>query len=226
MLSQSKGKICLVQSEQLEYQSMIKEKLLGLLGSILYSSYASTFRYRYHFEDLNEKNLILNTIGGASKSSLLFAFFHQEELAFIKNFTHKNFYGIVSASQDGQIMTSALQNLGFHIAQGSSNRGGASAFLKMLKVLKKKGGNIATGVDGPRGPIYEPKEGLAKLSQMAQVPILPVRCIVSRRFKAQKSWSHEILPMPFARIDIYFLKIDHYDTKGLKQKLCSIPLDY
>lgn len=84
-----------------------------------------------------------------------------------------NFYVLVSASNDGEIVAKAIECLGLKSVRGSSKRHGATAALSLIDKLKD-GGSAAIMVDGPKGPRGKVKEGIVNISKLSSVPIVPV----------------------------------------------------
>ena len=95
------------------------------------------------------------------------------------------------------ITSIAFQYLGMNVILGSSKKGGMQAFRKMVKCLKL-GESIAITPDGPKGPKEKVKEGIIKLAQMTNTPIIPL-VWVTRKYKIINSWDNFVLPHPFSK---------------------------
>ena len=102
-----------------------------------------------------------------------------------------------SSHSDGMITSLAFQYLGMNVILGSSKKGGMQAFRKMVKHLQL-GESIAITPDGPRGPKEKVKEGIIKLAQMTNTPIIPLAWTTSK-FKIINSWDNFVLPYPFSK---------------------------
>ena len=85
----------------------------------------------------------------------------------------ENFYTLISASNDGEIIAEAALSLGVKSVRGSSKRHGASAALSLIDKLKE-GSSIGIMVDGPRGPKGKVKDGIINIAKLSGVPIIPV----------------------------------------------------
>lgn len=106
---------------------------------------------------------------------------------------------LISPSADGDIATNMFSNQGVHIIRGSATRGGAQALREIyLKIKQDKISPIVTP-DGPTGPIYECKTGVAMLAQLSKAPMLPLAYAASRTWHL-KSWDRFMIPYPFSRI--------------------------
>jgi lysophospholipid acyltransferase (LPLAT)-like uncharacterized protein len=115
---------------------------------------------------------------------------------------------MLSRSGDGELMALGLRVLGMHVVRGSSqakgeDKGGREALLELEKHATH-GKAIILAVDGPRGPRNHVRKGIAVLSQLAQVPVVVVVAVPSRRWIVKKAWDRMQIPKPFCRIDGYF----------------------
>lgn len=107
-------------------------------------------------------------------------------------------------------MNRVLNSFGIPTSRGSSTRGGVRA-LKGLIDLARKGYMPSFAVDGPKGPLHKVKPGVIALSKELGIPIVPVAMVCSRSYCFKKSWNKAVLPLPFARVVIYFGKIQPYE---------------
>lgn len=108
---------------------------------------------------------------------------------------------LISPSADGDVATKTFADQGLHIIRGSATRGGAQALREIYQVIKRDRVSPIITPDGPTGPIYEFKQGVAMLSQLAGAPMLPL-AYSSNRYWKLRSWDQFIVPKPFARIYI------------------------
>lgn len=114
----------------------------------------------------------------------------------------KNICVMASRSRDGQYISDVLGGFGFALARGSTSRGGGTAVMEMVEMLKA-GMDAAVTPDGPRGPLYRVQPGIILASQLSGAPIVPLTIDTSRR-KRLKSWDRFIVPLPFSRCAIVF----------------------
>ena len=106
---------------------------------------------------------------------------------------------LASPSKDGELISVPLEKLGFEIIRGSSDKNSVSSLLTLLKHLKK-GYNIGTPVDGPKGPIYEVKPGLLYLAQKGKKFIVPTGTAYSNCWIFNKAWDKFQFPKPFSKM--------------------------
>ena len=120
-----------------------------------------------------------------------------------------------SSHSDGMITSVAFKYLGMKVILGSSFKGGLKAFRKMVKCIKT-GESIAITPDGPRGPKEKVKDGVIKLAQITNAPIIPL-VWSTKKYKKIKSWDEFIIPFPFTK-GLYIFGEPMYINKKLNKK--------
>ncbi|MDR1590643.1 MAG: lysophospholipid acyltransferase family protein [Puniceicoccales bacterium] len=141
---------------------------------------------------------------------------------FQKYFQGTKMYGLISPSRDGAWLSEIYRNIGIHAIRGSTQRGGRNALLEMADVIR--GGHTVTITpDGPRGPRYLVKPGIAMLAMETHVPILLAGIHMHHAWRFS-SWDRFYLPKPFSRISITFRVIlpEQYATRNVEQLQKSI----
>lgn len=202
----------------------LQNTIIGLIIAVIYKLYTSTFRYRLFFEYEEDKKILfddLSYLAPNPKSAMLYAFWHQDELACIPYFAFKNICVLVSKSKDGTIMATLAHYMGYKTVRGSSSKGAVAGLMASLK-MNRLGYKLSMAVDGPRGPIYKVKDGLPKISQKTGHKIVPFRAVPHKCFTSHKSWNKIRLPYPFSQVDLVVGKIDMYSADGLEKKLLSL----
>ncbi len=104
---------------------------------------------------------------------------------------------LVSRHRDGRFIAAGVRRFGVETVHASSSKGGAAGALALLRLVRA-GGMIAITPDGPRGPRRVAAPGVAQLSAMAKVPVLPVAGH-ARWAVTLGSWDRMRLPLPFGR---------------------------
>ena len=167
---------------------------LTAFGFYLLQVWARTIRY-----EIEDRPGI---IAGRLKGPVIAALWHNRLLLLpylVKRLVpDRKGVALISASRDGAILADLVQRFGFEAVRGSSSRQGASAILQLAEVLKSDR-NVMITPDGPRGPAYQIGAGLAYLSQMTGVPVLPVNLEYSSYWRL-KNWDRFILPRPFSKV--------------------------
>lgn len=132
--------------------------------------------------------------------SAIFSIWHGHIIAHAYAFRNSGIKILISRSRDGEIIARATNKLGFGTIRGSSSRGGAKALLAIIDDVKS-GSRVAITPDGPKGPGYIVKEGIAVAARKSEIPVVPafVRAKPAIRLK---SWDSFLIPLPFSRVDI------------------------
>lgn len=112
---------------------------------------------------------------------------------------------MISNNHDGDLITALVARFGVEAVRGSSadprkaekDKGGKAAF-EAGRAALEAGALLAMTPDGPRGPRMRAQVGVAALSTVMAVPVLPV-AISTARGRLLKSWDRFLLPKPFDR---------------------------
>lgn len=108
-----------------------------------------------------------------------------------------NILAIISESDDAEFIARCTEKWGAFTARGSSTRGGTKALKKILRYTKS-GLNPLITPDGPKGPMYEMKEGLPAMVRFTGFPVIPI-CFDAKKKWIVNSWDKFIIPKPFSR---------------------------
>jgi lysophospholipid acyltransferase (LPLAT)-like uncharacterized protein len=137
----------------------------------------------------------------------IFGHLHQDDISLSAFYVGKPVGVLVSHSKDGNLLTRFFHKIGFKVARGSSSRGAASGFLELLRISKEeKLRYITFAADGPRGPVGLTKNGIFKLAEILNAPVVPTVALANRRWTFHKSWSKGFIPKPFAQVEAHYLK--------------------
>ncbi|MES0489596.1 MAG: lysophospholipid acyltransferase family protein [Leptospirales bacterium] len=108
---------------------------------------------------------------------------------------------LVSPSKDGDLAATVAEKFYAETIRGSSSRSGASAFLKLVRKMRKQGYSIVIMPDGPRGPCYDFKPGAIQLSSMNQAPIYLLNSTMEKKWSLN-SWDRMSIPKPFSKVQV------------------------
>jgi lysophospholipid acyltransferase (LPLAT)-like uncharacterized protein len=170
---------------------MFRARVLSFIGSIMLSVWSRTVRIQFI-------NKAVPDHLAAEGKNVIYAFWHGRQ--FLLFHSHRN-TGIVipaSESRDGEIQARILKGFGFDVVRGSSKRKGDRALLGLVDRLRK-GKSLALAIDGPRGPIYEAKQGVIYLAGKLDKQIVPVVTSAKSYWILEKIWDKYLLPKPFTR---------------------------
>jgi lysophospholipid acyltransferase (LPLAT)-like uncharacterized protein len=170
---------------------MVRARILSFVGWALISLWSRTIRIQFVNKSIPDRL-------ASEGKNFIYAFWHGRQ--FLLFHSHRRTGVVINASEsrDGEIQAGILQRFGFNIVRGSSKRKGERALLGLVDGLRK-GKNVAIAVDGPRGPIYEVKQGAAYLAGKLDKPIVPVITGASRYWILDKIWDKYLLPVPFTK---------------------------
>jgi lysophospholipid acyltransferase (LPLAT)-like uncharacterized protein len=170
---------------------MFRAKLLSFIGWLVLSVWGRTIRMEFVNKEAPDRL-------AAEGKNCIYAFWHGRQ--FLLLLSHRNSDIVINASEsrDGDIQAIILKRFGYDVVRGSSKRKGARALLGLVEGLRK-GKNAALAVDGPRGPLYEAKQGVTYLAGKLDKPIIPVSSSAKRHWILDKIWDQYLLPAPFTR---------------------------
>lgn len=117
----------------------------------------------------------------------------------------RRIYGMISDNRDGDIITRLVGFHGVGAIRGSSadprkpekSKGGGGALRESLPLLAA-GHLVGMTPDGPRGPRMRAQIGVAAISAIAGVSVIPVG-ISTRRGRMLSNWDRFLIPYPFGR---------------------------
>ncbi len=175
---------------------MLRARVLSFIGWMLISLWSRTLRVRFVNRDVPQD---LERAG----TNMIYAFWHGRQ--FLLFYTHRNTGVVIPASEsrDGEIQAGILSRFGFGVVRGSSKRKGDRAALGLVDALRS-GKSIALAVDGPRGPIYEVKQGVTYLAGKLRKPIVPVSAAAKRSWVLERIWDKYRLPKPFSECVVVY----------------------
>ena len=136
---------------------------------------------------------------------------------------------LASPSKDGELISVPLEKFGFEMIRGSSGANSTASVLSLMRYLKK-GYNIGTPLDGPKGPVHEAKSGMLYLAQKSGKGFIPVGGAYKSKWILSGTWDKFQIPKPFTTMvcivgdPIYISKdvdIEEYQKK-IEEKLNEI----
>jgi lysophospholipid acyltransferase (LPLAT)-like uncharacterized protein len=131
---------------------------------------------------------------------IIYAYWHRHIFVTIYRFRNTGARPLISLSEDGEIVSQIGEEFGMKPVRGSSSKGGARAFLKMLNAIKEENSEVLITADGPKGPLRQIKDGTIRLAQKTKSVIVPIGWHGTRVKILEKSWDKFKLPMPFSTI--------------------------
>ena len=191
----------------------MRVRLLSYIGWLVISLWSRTVRTTFVRKEIPDR---LHREG----KNIIFAFWHGRQFLLFHN--HRNTGKVIPASEsrDGEIQAVILKRFGFDVVRGSSKRKGDRALLGLVDGLRR-GKDVAIAVDGPRGPVYEVKEGITYLAGKLEKVIVPVTTGAKRRWILETIWDKYLLPAPFTKAVVVYgepLTVSGTDAEELRVK--------
>ena len=182
--------------------------------AVAWRTFAGEWVYLYHWLTMRTATWYVegkaNVTGArANGRPLLFTFWHGQTPLFIMyghRFMDPSRFSLVVVGDERQdVLARLAMRIGAtpHAVDMQGNPVAAGrATLQVIKALKQ-GRDSLIAPDGPDGPAYELKAGVAFLAQKAEANIMPVG-VWTRQAYQRKRWDHYMIPYPFARIHMVF----------------------
>ena len=130
----------------------------------------------------------------------LLGVWHNNILFFIYFLGPYRYPVMISRSRDGADINWVAERFGFLGVRGSPSAGASGALRQALRLLSQ-GRPVIVTPDGPRGPRYEVKPGIAGLARKRRVPVVPICYSAPRRWET-RSWDRAKLPKPFSKVTV------------------------
>ena len=112
------------------------------------------------------------------------------------------YVAMVSASKDGEYVSRILRSKGFSTVRGSRNKGAVGALKGLVKEMAA-GKTAVLVADGSQGPARRVQAGTILLAARTGAPIVPLGWAADR-YKCFRSWDRTAIPLPFARVVMWY----------------------
>lgn len=174
---------------------MISSKISMMYLNLVYKTSEIEFVKDNEFEEKYLNNCILGFWHGESYTMYLLLkkmFRNQEKIKVI-----------VTASRRGDYIEDtceAYQIKALRMPDGLKMK----SFLKELKLeAMEKDSTTCIALDGPLGPLHEPKKVAFLLANISDKPFIGIKSSFSRKIVLKKRWDNYIIPLPFGKIKFY-----------------------
>ena len=143
----------------------------------------------------------IKTKGSIPEGKVIFSFWHRNIIPLIYFHKFRKIAVLISPSKDGEYISGPVSVLGYKPVRGSANKKSKAALKELISISRKH--DLAITPDGPKGPIYELKDGVLFLSYITKNPIVPLKINISNEW-VFGSWDRFRFPKPFSKIDIEY----------------------
>jgi len=178
-------------------RNLLHNPLLAWLAGVLLNGYGqlvlatSTIRVRANPQ---AEDLVLNR-----RVPVIYALWHCHVffMPLLRLHARRPVAVLLSSHRDARIVGVAARLRGVELVEGSSTRGGVSAYRQLLRRLRS-GQSVCITPDGPRGPARQVKAGVLHLARQSGCAVVPVGLALNR-LRRLRSWDRSVLPLPFGR---------------------------
>lgn len=110
-----------------------------------------------------------------------------------------NAHVLIGTHRNGELIARAIAPFGLGAVRGSSGKGGKQALQQMTEAFFTGGGQtLGFTPDGPHGPRYESKPGMAHISRKLGIPVVWLTA-TARPGLRSPTWDKFMVPLPFSR---------------------------
>jgi lysophospholipid acyltransferase (LPLAT)-like uncharacterized protein len=175
-----------------------KERVLIRFADLAFYALINLIGKTLRFETENWENFEQAHAGGKIP---IYVFWHNRIFAGTFFFRNRGIVVITSQSFDGEYIARFIRRFGYGAVRGSSTRGGVSALVELIRVMRA---GLPTGftIDGPKGPKYVAKSGACLLAKKTQNPMMPF-VVETKNYWEVKSWDRLQIPKPFSRVRVF-----------------------
>lgn len=122
---------------------------------------------------------------------------------------------IVTADKRGDVIEKIISHYGaiaLRIPDGLKIR----HYLRQLKEASKSEGILATALDGPLGPIHEPKKLIFFLASETNKKMIYIYFQYTHVIRLKHRWDQYVIPLPFTRITAVVKELGYISKEDLR----------
>lgn len=129
---------------------------------------------------------------------------------------HLNYAALVSGSKDGQILSTIIHSYKQGHTIPVPHLGRYQALQEVIRHIEERKQIVIITPDGPRGPCYELKPGIAVAALETQAQIIAIDW-TAPSFWELKTWDRFRIPKPFTTISFKFLPPIRLGNQSLEE---------
>ncbi|MDF2542869.1 MAG: hypothetical protein K0S47_2587 [Herbinix sp.] len=133
---------------------------------------------------------------------------------------HTGIRVIVTADRRGNSIEHMLKHYGAKAIRIPDGFGMRPFFRSLIEAGKEEGFILAAALDGPLGPLHEPKKLILLLAKEANKPLCYIHFKYSRVIRLKHRWDHYVIPLPFSKVIAqveYFGRISAEELKNAEE---------
>lgn len=124
---------------------------------------------------------------------------------------------IVTADKRGDIIEGMIKRKGARALRLPDGMNMRPFFRKLKKFAIKEEGILAASLDGPLGPLHEPKKLIFLLAAEAKKPVAYIHFQYKRVIRLKKRWDKYVIPLPFCRISAVVEDLGMFSNDDLRE---------
>jgi lysophospholipid acyltransferase (LPLAT)-like uncharacterized protein len=138
---------------------------------------------------------------------VLWSLWHQQVMLFVsfgdRFLENENFVALTVGDERGDTLGAFAERLGGRAHRVDMQGNPFAAGRAVLRVIRdmNEGRHSVLAPDGPDGPAYVPKPGIAFLARKAEAAVLPCGLWTRQAYQIDR-WDRYLVPLPFARIHV------------------------
>lgn len=111
---------------------------------------------------------------------------------------------VMTADQRGNTIEEVVRAFkGESFRLSYAGRAARGALKDLIRRVDENSLNVATPLDGPLGPLHEPKKFMFLLAHKTGCDFVGVRVEYARKISLTSRWDNYVIPLPFNRIKVY-----------------------
>lgn len=113
---------------------------------------------------------------------------------------------MVPESKNGMVLNYYGKKINIDVVRVKAELGPsqwARATVAMIKLMRT-GYCAMLSPDGPSGPPYKVKPGIARIGQQAKAVVIPASAAANRAVRLRNRWDEHLVPLPFSRTVVHF----------------------
>jgi lysophospholipid acyltransferase (LPLAT)-like uncharacterized protein len=171
-------------------KSPLARKAIGYLSGVTLKVLRSTIDWKAVYCDPT-----VDPVHPGHCRLFVFACWHEMVVMPLALRGHRKMLAMASLHGDGDIISTAITQLGWNVVRGSTSRGSVAALLRMLRAGDQ---HLNLTPDGPRGPRRTMSSGAIFLASKLGRPLVCVGYGYDRPWR-MRSWDRFAVPRPFCR---------------------------
>lgn len=112
----------------------------------------------------------------------------------------KDVYIIVTADKRGDYIENILEMYGASAIRVKDGAGIRDGLKEIMKTVKRSHTVVGVTLDGPLGPLHDPKKLGCMLANAGNKTYLLIKVEYTKKIRLTRRWDNYVIPLPFGRI--------------------------